>query len=571
MNQPSGASPFTQQSNAYAGMHSGGTMIEGTPRSAGNASSNPFAQEGPKIDLYREGVSTRAARMAPSAPGMPKQHLRDVSPYSALAPCGENASMADYSGNLKAEMELRKEELNYLDVLASQKEAEYEKVVHMRTEKLRILTQLENRYRKSTEQAQHFTEDELKLHQTYSTETRPPSNEDEKGTSKMREEMKTQVDDARHMTPSSVGSGPRKPSPDGGPSLVSRSSPAQQGTPGLVPYPVQIPPARPAHSLAPHASIPMSVPLIGTGLFNVRSLDVPRDLSPASLQAQNASPASEHNRQPYAGNRGKIAPAPPTDPPKHPVKRKPSQPELERRPQDLPNGAAMSGAQHPAYPKQSAGEFSKAPVLQPQHPQWQQSKGQGRELPGVPPNFQHVSGSAFQSYHAFPHSRFPLEGYPLPPNLPNVAWNSYAEALQERYALQLAKQGLYRVGRATDMQERQRVEDVQTALTASRERQKRLEKEDYAHHQVHQESQPPPRLNAAPAAQPGIPRQEPQPHPQQRAQVAPATANKLNSCGFCGQYAMYMCSGCQNIWYCGPQCQKNNWVNHSHMCQGSKR
>lgn len=371
-----------------------------------------------------------------------------------------------------------------------------------------------------------------------------------------------------------TGSVQRKTTSPGRRPTIPKSSSTQQSAPALIPYSVPMSQQRTGNPLVHQANIPMSVPLIGTGLFNVRSLDFPRDLAPVVMQSQSAPTLPEQSRMYYQGDRGKPAPPPLAEQLKPPAKRKLSQTEMEQhRTQDRTGGSG--GAQIPPYPHPNFPhvDLTKgAPMFHPQHPYWAQVAC--REPLGRPSNLDAYAASAFQTYHGTANKQMPPERVPLPPNLPNVAWGSYAEALQERYSHKMAKQGLCRTAPGCpENLDKQRADELQAALAANRDQaQKMCAREEIVLHKA-EKARPGVRPLQIPMTMQGIGKHQPPLHTAQGPQpvvptVPGAPAAKYNTCGFCGQHARYMCSGCQNIWYCGAQCQRSNWVNHAQVCGG---
>lgn len=59
-------------------------------------------------------------------------------------------------------------------------------------------------------------------------------------------------------------------------------------------------------------------------------------------------------------------------------------------------------------------------------------------------------------------------------------------------------------------------------------------------------------------------------HMASNPQKSQPAKEEFSKCALCGKYAQFLCSGCQSVWYCGPQCQKSNWNNHSSHCHSIK-
>ncbi|XP_061196754.1 uncharacterized protein LOC133205028 [Saccostrea echinata] len=47
--------------------------------------------------------------------------------------------------------------------------------------------------------------------------------------------------------------------------------------------------------------------------------------------------------------------------------------------------------------------------------------------------------------------------------------------------------------------------------------------------------------------------------------------NINGKCIVCSKFALYLCSNCQQFWYCSPQCQLKHWVNHQHHCKTASK
>jgi len=46
--------------------------------------------------------------------------------------------------------------------------------------------------------------------------------------------------------------------------------------------------------------------------------------------------------------------------------------------------------------------------------------------------------------------------------------------------------------------------------------------------------------------------------------------NKLKTCQMCEMYTEKRCLGCFHVWYCGTQCQKQDWSTHKNACKKRK-
>merc|ERR1719318_1983374 len=44
----------------------------------------------------------------------------------------------------------------------------------------------------------------------------------------------------------------------------------------------------------------------------------------------------------------------------------------------------------------------------------------------------------------------------------------------------------------------------------------------------------------------------------------------LSKCGVCSKVANFLCSGCQRVYYCTVQCQRNHWLGHYAECRGTR-
>ncbi|XP_022340606.2 uncharacterized protein LOC111135135 isoform X8 [Crassostrea virginica] len=59
-------------------------------------------------------------------------------------------------------------------------------------------------------------------------------------------------------------------------------------------------------------------------------------------------------------------------------------------------------------------------------------------------------------------------------------------------------------------------------------------------------------------------------YPQISQQSQPSMHLNVNGkCIVCSKFALYLCSKCQQFWYCSPQCQLKHWVTHQHNCKNS--
>eukprot|EP00092_Neocalanus_flemingeri_P004533 GFUD01004883.1.p1 GENE.GFUD01004883.1~~GFUD01004883.1.p1 ORF type:complete len:1386 (+),score=410.73 GFUD01004883.1:97-4254(+) len=54
-------------------------------------------------------------------------------------------------------------------------------------------------------------------------------------------------------------------------------------------------------------------------------------------------------------------------------------------------------------------------------------------------------------------------------------------------------------------------------------------------------------------------------HPDQQRQ----SPNVLSKCAVCTKVANFLCSGCQNVYYCTVQCQTSHWLSHYIKCKGA--
>ncbi|XP_049519853.1 uncharacterized protein LOC119445029 isoform X2 [Dermacentor silvarum] len=538
---------------------------------------NPYMKDSKTESSYKEIVTSRQER--PGAASLPAASANAKPPSSSPhVQRPESGGHSSQTSSLKTEMEMLKDELKYLDALAAQKEAEYEKVVHTRTEKLKTLNQLEARYKRSLEQPQSYPKDDLRYPGT-SVEVRPgqsPASQSEKASSLLDDPKAV----PRQRSSSIGGGGQQKTSSPSLSSPLVKTSSGHQAVPGLIPYPLPHPPqqTRPPLSLPPHANIPLNMPIIGAGMFNMRNVELQRDFAPMmGTQPLNSPMVPGYGRPYYPLDRSKHPIQHPMEPPKPAVKRKYSPGSAASLPQA--NGEMRSTSQRPAMAptgqRQREPEKVTAPLSQ-EHAQWLHAM-KSRESQGAPPGYPTGVQSAFQTYNSFPTRRVLPEDLPLNPAMSNAAWSNYAEGLHEQYALQMAKHGLYPGHPAWSGLEKQqqRSSDTTNAAMLGREPPaKRPSREEPVMQQMSKDrhmmrpgdkpvahaaslgSQAPPQEQAL-SAQPTQAPQNPQ--------------SKNNTCVMCGQHAQFMCSGCQNIWYCGPQCQRSHWVNHSNVCMGTKR
>nr|XP_050048603.1 uncharacterized protein LOC126545022 isoform X1 [Dermacentor andersoni]XP_054917779.1 uncharacterized protein LOC126545022 isoform X1 [Dermacentor andersoni] len=575
--QAYGIGPHAQQMGAYVAPQIPKQNTDPAAKDMSPPTGNPFVKDSKTESSYKEIGASRQERPGPaSLPAAPANTKPPSSSPHAQRP--ESGSHSSQTSSLKTEMEMLKDELKYLDALAAQKEAEYEKVVHTRAEKLKTLNQLEARYKRSLEQPQSYPKDDLRYPGS-SVEARQgqsPASQSEKGSSL--------VDDPKAVpkqrSSSGGGVGQQKTSPPSLSSPLAKTSPGNQAVPGLIPYPLPHPPqqTRPPLSLPPHANIPLNMPLIGAGMFNMRNMELQRDFAPMmATQPLNSPMVPGYGRPYYPLDRSKHPIQHPMEPPKPAVKRKYSPSSAASLPQA--NGEMRSTSQRPAMAptgqRQREPEKVTAPLSQ-EHAQWLHAM-KARESQGAPPAYPASVQSAFQSYSSFPNRRVLPEDLPLNPTMSNATWSNYAEGLHEQYAFQMAKHGLYPGHPAWSGLEKQqqRSSDVTSAAMLGREPPaKRPSREEPVMQQMSKDRHMmrPVDKPVAHAASLGsqAPPQE-QALPAQATQVPQNPQGKSSTCVMCGQHAQFMCSGCQNIWYCGPQCQRSHWVNHSNVCMGSKR
>lgn len=577
MEQTYGVSPHAQQMGAYAVPQLPKQSPDPAAKTMSPPTGNPYMKDGKTESAYKETSSARSERPGPGAPptGPVNAKPPSSSPHTQRP---ESAGHSSQTSSLKTEMEMLKDELKYLDALAAQKEAEYEKVVQTRAEKLKTLNQLEARYKRSLEQPQQYPKDDLRYSSAAADVRQGPS-----PASSLPEKTASLVEDPKavpRQRPSSVGgAGQQKPSP---PSMSSplAKPPGHQAVPGLIPYPLPHPPqqTRPPLSLASHANIPLNMPLMGAGMFSMRNMELQRDFGPMlGSQPLNSSLIPGYGRPYYPLDRSKHPTLHPMEAPKPALKRKYSAGSVPSLPQS--NGEMRSASQRPTMTstgqRQREPEKVTAPLSQ-EHMQWLHAM-KSREAQVAQPGYPAGVQSAFQTYGSFPNRRVLPEDLPLNPAMSNAAWSNYAEGLHEQYALQMAKHGLYPGHPAwsgSDKQQ-QRSGDAAGAAMLGRELPaKRPSREEPVIHQM-----PKDRHMMRPGDKPvahaaSLGSQAPPQEQALSAQSLQAPQNppsKNNTCVLCGQHAQFMCSGCQNIWYCGPQCQRNHWVSHSSVCMGSKR
>nr|XP_037269449.1 LOW QUALITY PROTEIN: uncharacterized protein LOC119161190 [Rhipicephalus microplus] len=579
MEQAYGMTPHAQQLGPYAVPQLPKQNSDPSDKNMSPATRSLHLKDGKAEPSYKEIGASRSEGMGPGAPPTAPGNAKPpaTSPHTQRP---ESAGHSSQTSSLKTEMEMLKDELKYLDALAAQKEAEYETVVQTRTEKLKTLTQLEARYKRSLEQPQPYSKEDVRYPGTAADVRqgqRPASSQSEKA---------SLVDDPKAVPkqrPSSVGgSGQQKTSPPALSSPLAKTSPGHPAVPGLIPYPLSHPPqqARPPLSLASHPNIPLNMPIMGAGMFNMRNMELQRDFSPMlGPQPLNSPLVPGYGRPYYSLDRNKHPSLHHMEAAKPAVKRKyspGSAPSLPQSNGEMRSTSSQRSTMVPTGQRQRESEKVTAPLSQ-EHAQWLHAM-KSREAQGAPPGYPTGVQSAFQTYGSFPNRRVLPEDLPLNPAMSNAAWSNYAEGLHGQYALQMAKHGLY-PGHPTwsgsEKQQQQRVGEAEGAAMLGREPPaKRPSREEPVIHQMSKDrhmmrpgdkpvahaallaSQAPPQEQALSAQAPPVP-QNPQ--------------SKNNTCVMCGQLAQYMCSGCQNIWYCGPQCQRNHWVSHSNVCMGSKR
>ncbi|KAK8768184.1 hypothetical protein V5799_015351 [Amblyomma americanum] len=570
--QPYGVSPHAQQMGTYGGPQAAKRSPEPAAKSGPPSSSSAYMKDGKADSLYKEPTVSRPERPGPA----PLQQAPTNAKPPSSSPHGqhpESVGSSSQASSLKTEMEMLKDELKYLDALAAQKEAEYEKVVHTRAEKLKTLNQLEAKYKRSLEQPQSYPKEDLRYPAGMEVRQRQSPIAPSDKSSPLQDDTKAT---SRQRSGSSGGSGQQKPSPPSLSSPLAKTSPAHQPVPGLIPYQLSHPQqTRQPLPLPPHANIALNMPLIGAGMFNMRNMELQRDFGPMMAQPHNAAMVPGYGRPYYPLERAKHPTLHPMEAPKPPVKRKysPAGAGLPQANGDM-RASAQRATMAPAGHRQREPEKVTAPLSQ-EHRQWLQAV-KSRETAGEPPGYPAGVQSAFQTYNFFPNRRILPEDLPLSPAMTNAAWSNYTEGIHEQYALQMAKQSLYPNHPAWGgLEKQQRSSEAAAAAMLGREAPaKRLSREEPVMHQMAKE-----RLTMRPGEKPPahtapLGSQAP-PHeqalPSQPAQPSQSTQSKNNTCVMCGQHAQFMCSGCQNIWYCGPNCQRTHWVNHSSVCMGTKR
>lgn len=579
MEQAYGMTPHAQQMGPYAVPQLPKQNPDPSDKNMSPATRSLHVKDGKTEPSYKEIGASRSEGMGPGAPPTAPSNAKPPasSPHTQRP---ESAGHSSQTSSLKTEMEMLKDELKYLDALAAQKEAEYETVVQTRTEKLKTLTQLEARYKRSLEQPQPYSKEDVRYPGTAADVRqgqRPASSQSEKAASL--------VDDPKAVPkqrPSSVGgSGQQKTSPPALSSPLAKTSPGHPAVPGLIPYPLSHPPqqARPPLSLASHPNIPLNMPIMGAGMFNMRNMELQRDFSPMlGSQPLNSPLVPGYGRPYYPLDRNKHPSLHHMEAAKPAVKRKyspGSAPSLPQSNGEMRSTSSQRSTMVPTGQRQRESEKVTAPLSQ-EHAQWLHAM-KSREAQGAPPGYPTGVQSAFQTYGSFPNRRVLPEDLPLNPAMSNAAWSNYAEGLHGQYALQMAKHGLY-PGHPTwsgsEKQQQQRAGEAEGAAMLGREPPaKRPSREEPVIHQMSKDRHmmrpgDKPVAHAALLASQGPPQEQ-----ALSAQVPPVPQNpqSKNTCVMCGQLAQYMCSGCQNIWYCGPQCQRNHWVSHSNVCMGSKR
>lgn len=571
VDQVYGVSPHAQQMGAYVGPPPSKRSPEPATKSGPPSAGSTYIKNGKADSLYKEPPVSRPERPGPA----PLQQAPVNAKPPSSSPHGqhpESVGNSSQASSLKTEMEMLKDELKYLDALAAQKEAEYEKVVHTRSEKLKTLNQLEARYKRSLEQPQSYPKEDLRYPPGMEVRQRQSPIAQCDKSSPLQDDPKAAQ---RQRSGSSGGSGQQKPSPPSLSSPLAKTSPAHQPVPGLIPYPLSHPQqTRQQLPLPPHANIPLSMPLMGAGMFNMRNMELQRDFGPMMAQPHSSPMVPGYGRPYYPLERAKHPTLHPMEAPKPPAKRKYS-PAATGLPQA--NGDMRASSQRPtmapAGHRQREPEKVTAPLSQ-EHRQWLQAM-KSRETAGEPPGYPAGVQSAFQTYNFFPNRRMLPEDLPLNPAMTNAAWSNYAEGLHEQYALQVAKQSMYPTHPAWGgLEKQQRSGEAAGAAMLGREPPaKRLSREEPVIQQVAKDRLATMRPGEKPAAHAASLGCQAAPHEQalqsQSTQPSQSPQGKNNTCVMCGQHAQFMCSGCQNVWYCGPNCQRSHWVNHSNVCMGT--
>lgn len=583
MEQTYGVSPHAQQMGPYAMPQMPKQSLDPAAKNVSPPTGSLYMKDGKTEGSYKEIGASRSERLGPGAPPTAPSNAKPP-PSSPHTQRPESAGHSSQTSSLKTEMEGLKDELKYLDALAAQKEAEYEKVVQTRAEKLKTLTQLEARYKRSLEQPQpqSYPKDDVRYPGT-AVDVRqgqsPASSQSEKAASL--------VDDPKavpRQRPSPVGGGgQQKASPPALSSPLAKTSPGHQAVPGLIPYPLSHPPqhTRPPLSLASHANIPLNMPIMGAGIFNMRNMELQREFAPMlASQPLNSPLMPGYGRPYYPLDRSKHPSLHPMEAPKPAAKRKyspGSAPSLPQSNGEMRSTTSQRPTMAPTGQRQREPEKVTASLSQ-EHAQWLHAM-KSREAQGAPPGYPVGVQSAFQTYGSFPNRRVLPEDLPLNPAMSNAAWSNYTEGLHEQYALQMAKHGFYPgqpawSGSEKQQQQQRGGEAASAAMLGREPPAKKPSREQPVIHQMSKE-----RHMMRPDDKPvthaaSLTSQAPPQEQALSAQALQAPQNpqsKNNTCVMCGQHAQFMCSGCQNIWYCGPQCQRNHWVNHSSVCMGSKR
>ncbi|XP_064460117.1 uncharacterized protein LOC135370325 isoform X2 [Ornithodoros turicata] len=496
----------------------------------------------PPLTIVRSQPTLRQ-EPATISPATPERHTPDKN---------------DVTQSPEQELRKRKEELQYLDHLASQKEAEYERLVHMRAEKLRMLTELENRIRATNEtekqQAQKSPPTIVPLVPYFHQGTRA----------------------YKEPRSDSEGSHPPRPRPKYDNELQTSKAPQNASTPPRsIPghqYPIHSPPTT-AIPVMSAANIPVAVPLIGRGMLNVRSIDIPREIPPVVLH-ENAAPPGSENRSYYTS--GYHRRASPTVPQNPQVKRAHSATDVQKQqeesrrmpaPPQPPPTIQRPFPQRAGKPSPVPAETRSVPLTfkEGHRPDLAAYYGQ-QNYPlayyyGGAKTAEHLPYPGVQTYggavaHGTTGASHQAAGYP-------TVWRDYGVAVR----------GKFTHPTAPDQKERPMDPNSHRGVGADAKSSSRPSDEERAFYEQELAR------DVARMASNALTREAAYGTHQERSQrYAPQNPQKTqpakeepSKCALCGKYAQYLCSGCQSVWYCGQQCQKSNWSNHSSQCHNVKR
>lgn len=534
----------------------------------------------PPVETERRSPTKIAEYNSPPPLSVPHPQPQGPQEATRISPAVQRPEMRtpEHTEGTSTERELmkRKDELKYLDHLASQKEAEYDRLLQMRTEKLRILTELENKIKSSSEHEKLRTEKDNQIAVT----SRPPYAHQEmrNAPSSVYKEAATDRNGTARGTPQKCVTESQK----GPPTVTPPAVPPPGNYPGLVPhYPVH-PPPNSTIPVMPPANIPMTVPLLGRGLFNVRSIDIPRDISQVMVHGNTLHPGQERRPDFHADQRQQLTGHQNTHR-SAPVKRAHPADDVDAGKQD--GSCATAGGsvtvQHHTVQRPLPHRASKPPPPpEPRNIQWPMKENY---RPDIAAYYNHPS-FPFQAYYpgktveancihhtgvqhnAVQHSGVPRTnfGYFQP-------YGDYGAGMHEKFSHHPSQPNVSQEHRESGNNTEQNSKKTVGVDNGPSKRCSGEEQMFYLH------GRPIPR-DVAPVRNPAVhpgryetdqsrnQRQVPQgPHQPQ------ATKEESSKCARCGKYAHYLCSGCQSTWYCGQQCQRSNWTEHSAQCRGIKR